>query len=263
MAKLKIRDNFGVTPNSVLNCKTLSFKAKWLFWYLNSKPDWRDFSAERMARDGTDGRDSIRAWLQELESHWLLERKRKQNIKWQREMEYILKNTIRKADVPKPDDGKPDVGQAVINSKQDISNKDIVIKKDTKDYTEQSSEPKKISLENKQLAKEKVKDTVALFQKLYREFWLTKGYIETKFKKLKRLDEINYICERIRSWCSTYNLEEIYNTRTINLIHQAIRENWIEKIDEYMEEYSQYWNTLLEVIDTWVDYPITVSLQAE
>ncbi len=85
-------------------------------------------------------------------------------------MEYILKNTIRKADVPKPDDGKPDVGQAVINSKQDISNKDIVIKKDTKDYTEQSSEQKKISLENKQLAKEKVKDTVALFQKLYREF---------------------------------------------------------------------------------------------
>ena len=68
MAKLKITNKYGIIPNNILSSKELSFKAKWLFGYLQSKPDDRDFSAERIANyEWKESRDAVLSWLKELE----------------------------------------------------------------------------------------------------------------------------------------------------------------------------------------------------
>lgn len=79
MAKLKITTKFGVIPNSILNDKTLSAKAKGLWVYLQSKPNGWDFSTERIANDFSDGITSIRSGLQELEEKGFLLRKPERN----------------------------------------------------------------------------------------------------------------------------------------------------------------------------------------
>lgn len=78
MAKLKVRLSYGVIPNHVLKDKRLTAKAKGLFAYIQSKPDGWDFSAERIAEEMADKRDSIRSGLIELEKVGLLVRS-----KWQ------------------------------------------------------------------------------------------------------------------------------------------------------------------------------------
>lgn len=68
MAKLKISEQYGVIPNSVLHDAELSLKAKGLYGYIQSKPDGWEFSAERIMNECKDGLESVRAGLRELES---------------------------------------------------------------------------------------------------------------------------------------------------------------------------------------------------
>jgi hypothetical protein len=79
MAKLKVRLSYGVIPNHVLKDKRLTAKAKGLFAYIQSKPDGWDFSAERIAEEMADGRESVRTGLIELEGIGLLVRNQWQN----------------------------------------------------------------------------------------------------------------------------------------------------------------------------------------
>lgn len=90
MPKLRIQQKFGITPNHLLNDPKITFKAKWLFWYLQSKPDDWDFSADRIKNDTKENRDAILSWLKELEKFWYLKRERYRDDKWQRCVEYIL-----------------------------------------------------------------------------------------------------------------------------------------------------------------------------
>lgn len=75
MGKLHITSTYGVVPNHVLADKRLSFKAKGLFAYLQSKPDGWDFAVDRISRDSNNKRDSVRAGLKELENAGFLTRK--------------------------------------------------------------------------------------------------------------------------------------------------------------------------------------------
>ena len=75
MAKLIIKNRYGVVPNSLLNDSRISLKAKGLFAYLQSKPkDWQ-FSVEKIASQTKEGKDAIRRTLQELEGFGYLTRK--------------------------------------------------------------------------------------------------------------------------------------------------------------------------------------------
>ena len=65
--KINIANRFGVIPNELLNNPNVSFKAKGLYAFIQSKPDDWDFSAERIATQTSDGRDAIRSALKELE----------------------------------------------------------------------------------------------------------------------------------------------------------------------------------------------------
>jgi len=74
MAKLIIKNRFGTTPNNVLNNNKLTFKAKGLYGFLQSKPSkWR-FSTERIAFQSKEGEKSVRSGLQELEQTGYLKR---------------------------------------------------------------------------------------------------------------------------------------------------------------------------------------------
>lgn len=90
MAKLRIESRYGIVPNNVLNDKNLSWKAKGLFAYIQSKPDNWDFAVNRITRDSKDGKDGTASGILELEKVGYLARKKFKNDKWQWDIEYTL-----------------------------------------------------------------------------------------------------------------------------------------------------------------------------
>jgi hypothetical protein len=90
MALIKIQRFFGAVPNDLLNNPDISFKAKGLYAYLNSKPDDWDFSVERISTQVKEGIDSVRAGIHELEKFNYLKRIKRQNEKGFWEVDYML-----------------------------------------------------------------------------------------------------------------------------------------------------------------------------
>jgi len=90
MALIKIQRFFGAVPNELLNNPDISFKAKGLYAYLNSKPDNWDFSVEGIAAQVKEGIDSVRAGIHELEKFGYLKRVKYQNEKGFWEIDYML-----------------------------------------------------------------------------------------------------------------------------------------------------------------------------
>lgn len=94
----KIDVPFAQVANQVLNDSRLSWKAKGIFAYIQSKPEVWDFSSDRMAEDATDGRKSTLAGINELIEVGYLTRKK--NADGTQDMELKL---------PKPESPKGDV----------------------------------------------------------------------------------------------------------------------------------------------------------
>jgi hypothetical protein len=90
MALIKIQRFFGAVPNDLLNNPDISFKAKGLYAYLNSKPDNWDFSVEGISAQVKEGIDSVRAGIHELEKFNYLKRIKHQNEKGFWEVDYML-----------------------------------------------------------------------------------------------------------------------------------------------------------------------------
>lgn len=90
MPKLKVANRFGIIPNQLLNDPKISWKAKWLFGYLQSKPDDWDFAVDRITNDAKDGRDGTNNGLKELENAGYLIRSKFKNEKGQWDIEYTL-----------------------------------------------------------------------------------------------------------------------------------------------------------------------------
>lgn len=90
MPKLTVVARFGITPNQVLNDPKMSRKAKWIYWYIQSKPDDWDFAVARITNDAKDGEKSTIAWVHELEKAWYLARKKYQTEKGFWDVEWIL-----------------------------------------------------------------------------------------------------------------------------------------------------------------------------
>ena len=79
MAKVIIKNNFGIVPNDLLNDKELTFKAKGVYAYIQSKPANWDFSAERISMQTKEGVTSVRMALIELEDAGYLIRTQSRN----------------------------------------------------------------------------------------------------------------------------------------------------------------------------------------
>lgn len=90
MPKLKIANRYWVIPNKLLNDPNISWKAKWLFWYLQSKPEDWDFAVSRICKEASDGEKATISWIKELEKAGYLQRNKYQNELWHWDIEYIL-----------------------------------------------------------------------------------------------------------------------------------------------------------------------------
>jgi len=60
------RTKYVAVDNAVAEDRRLSFRARGVLVYLLAKPDGWAFSAERIARDGSEGREAVRSALAEL-----------------------------------------------------------------------------------------------------------------------------------------------------------------------------------------------------
>ena len=117
---------FTQTPNWIINNESLSLKAKGLWTFLASKPSGWNFSAERIALQNGDGRESIGSGLRELERAGLLKRRTVSRGYRKFETIYTLIDGVKIADVKYADDLYADVKPA------DISNKDNSNKENSK-----------------------------------------------------------------------------------------------------------------------------------
>jgi len=126
MAKLTIHARFGIVPNDLLNSSNISFKAKGLYAFIQSKPDAWDFSAERISNQVKEGLPSIISGLKELESNGYLQRKKYQNKLGHFEIEYILYENpfVENLYTGNPFVENPLNGKPSNNSKKDLSKKE-------------------------------------------------------------------------------------------------------------------------------------------
>jgi hypothetical protein len=90
MGKLIIKNRYGTIPNDLLNSIHISFKAKGMYAYIQSKPDNWEFSAERISKQVKEGLPSVISALKELENFGYLARNRYQNNKGFWVVDYLL-----------------------------------------------------------------------------------------------------------------------------------------------------------------------------
>lgn len=128
MGKLIIKNRYGTIPNDLLNSIHISFKAKGMYAYIQSKPDNWEFSAERISKQVKEGLPSVISALKELENFGYLARNRYQNNKGFWVVDYLLyeipieENLI----IGKPNEENPIIGKTSDNSNKDFSKKDII-----------------------------------------------------------------------------------------------------------------------------------------
>ena len=141
MSKLIIKNRYGIIPNDILNDKELSFRAKGLYSYLQSKPDNWKFSVIRIALQTKEGETAIMNAIKELEQAKLLERIPIKDTlgKW-KGYDYLLseKPSLEKPKMDKPKMDKPLMENLVTLSKKDYSKKDYskkdIVNKNNKLY---------------------------------------------------------------------------------------------------------------------------------
>lgn len=139
MPKLTIKARYATIPNDLLNNADVSLKAKGLYGFIQSKPDDWNFSAERIALQTKDGKDSVKVALQELEAVGYLTRNKYQDNKGYWQIEYILTDTpeVGNSYGGKSNVGNSNVGKPANNSKQELSKKDYskqeIVKADAED----------------------------------------------------------------------------------------------------------------------------------
>lgn len=113
-----------IVDQSLIRDNRLSWKARGIFMYLWSQADSWEFNELEVSRHATDGRDSLRSGLKELESVGYLDRKRERDdkgrvgsSKWILHEKPMLKN--RTLDKSMQDNGTQRYHQEKITSKED------------------------------------------------------------------------------------------------------------------------------------------------
>lgn len=127
MAKIKVLTRFAVVPLSLLDNKEISFKAKGIYAFIQSKPDEWDFSIKNIAFQCKEGVESIASALRELEKYGYLKREKSQDDLGHWDIDYILYDTPF-TEIPvteNPMQGNPASGKPLNNSNKDLSKKEI------------------------------------------------------------------------------------------------------------------------------------------
>lgn len=128
MGKLIIKNRYGTIPNDLLNSVDISFKAKGLYAYIQSKPDNWEFSAERIAKQVKEGLPSVVSALKELENFGYLVRKRYQNSKGFWVVDYLLYEIPNEENLyaGNPMQENPNIGKPSNISNIDFSKQEVI-----------------------------------------------------------------------------------------------------------------------------------------
>lgn len=125
MARIIIRKFFGAAPNQLLNNSEVSFRAKGLYAFINSKPqDW-DFSIESIALQNKEGKDAIRSAIKELEANGYLIRQKYKDSLGQFHIQYLL---IEDPTAENPTADNSDIGQPIQPYKKELTKKEYTKK---------------------------------------------------------------------------------------------------------------------------------------
>lgn len=102
MAKMKKNtpERFTALSNTIVRDDSLSWKARGIFLYLFSQSDDWDFYETEVSKHATDGRDSLRSGLKELEQKGYIKRSRTRNEKGQLMSSDWLLSDVPMSDVP-------------------------------------------------------------------------------------------------------------------------------------------------------------------
>lgn len=149
MSKIFIKNRFGVVPNDLLNDKNISFKAKGIYAYIQSKPDGWNFSVERISWDSNEGEASVRSGILELEKAGYLFRKKYKNELGYNQYDYYLfdKPTCENPTLENPTLENPTLENRGTN-KQRIKEKKNLIKKDFLILHFDENSPRYLSFKN-------------------------------------------------------------------------------------------------------------------
>lgn len=184
MAKLHVKNRFWITPNEVLTHKELSWKAKGIYWYIQSKPETWEFAVSRISKDTADGEKATISGIKELENAGFLERRRFQNELWHWEIEYILYETPvaynRQEDQNPPAENPPAENPLAENRqtyKEESNKKEIEKKISFADFW--NLYPKKENKINSEKKWEKLNDktkteVLEALQKVWNPYWVKK-----------------------------------------------------------------------------------------
>lgn len=135
----KLNVPFTQIPNEVLYHPKLSFKAKGLWAYFQSKPEGWDFSSKRIAKESKDGQDSILSGIKELEAHGFLTKAKKPDGK----MQYCL--ILAEADSLNPKTPNRELtkqGNTQTGKSPTISNKELKVIKNISNKEEREAPSK-------------------------------------------------------------------------------------------------------------------------
>lgn len=125
-------------PNSLINDSNLSFKAKGIWTYINSKPEGWDFSIDRIIADTNEGEKAVRSGLRELVEYGLLEYHAKKDPATGKfnGQHYILNDKPVTPKTVVTETGTTDKGnyrKGGVQSKKEISKKEISKKEEVED----------------------------------------------------------------------------------------------------------------------------------
>jgi hypothetical protein len=114
------RKRFTTVDQETVNDDRLSFRARGILLWLLDKPDDWSTDSERIAEAGAEGRDAVRAALNELQRVGYLEREKKQNEAGHWVTTWLVKETPTtdfQASVSQALDNRRSVSQALNNQR--------------------------------------------------------------------------------------------------------------------------------------------------
>ena len=142
---VKKKDNFTTVHNNLILDEKLSWKAKGLLIYMLSRPTGWKYKSAEIAKNSTDGRDSVRNGLKELVenkyisrqknsdgslTYYIFEDSQQNNIKDYLQKPKLEKPSLEKPETENPKLEKPKLDNPSLYKRKNTNNKRIIVIKE-------------------------------------------------------------------------------------------------------------------------------------
>ncbi|RAI79695.1 replication protein [Macrococcoides goetzii] len=234
---VKRASEFVTLDKTAIYDSELSFKAKGILLYLLSRPDdWQIYESE-IVKHCSDGRDSVRSGLKELEEKNYIIRTRKRDEKGRlKEYEYVVyerPNQIGLSNVGKTNIGLSNVGKSNTTNNNSTNNKST--NNDSKDILSDSKESDETATKVIEYLNDKAK----------KRFRATPGnikFINGRIKDGFELEDFKKVIDtKVSQWINDSKMNEYLRPKT--LFNSENFESYLNSAEaNKQEEYNPYAN---------------------